>query len=98
MVSNNDTVMANTTEHSLDPIIWVGTIGSVIGILCVTVVVVVVVVVLVFLVCRLTRRPRAPSIPRVNENPVYGMYYFPDGERIDYATVEVEDENPYYGT
>ena len=86
--------MANNTEHSLDPTIWVGTIGSIIGILCITVVVVVVVI----LICRLTRRPRAPSIPRVNENPVYGMYYFPDGERIDYSTVEVEDENPYYAT
>ena len=30
--------------------------------------------------------------------PVYDMYYFADGDRIDYGNVEVEDENQMYGT
>ena len=31
-------------------------------------------------------------------NPVYGMYYFADGEHIDYGSAEVQDDNAYYGT
>ena len=33
-----------------------------------------------------------------DENPVYDMYYFADGDRIDYGNVEVEGENQMYGT
>ena len=29
-------------------------------------------------------------------NPVYGLYYFSDGERVDDSNVEVMDENSYY--
>ena len=42
---------------------------------------------------------REPEIEEeVDENPVYDMYYFADGEQVDYGTSEVEDENQYYGT
>ena len=40
--------------------------------------------------------PRASSVEDTDENPVYGMYYFADGQHIDYGTLEVQDENPYY--
>ena len=30
-------------------------------------------------------------------NPVYGMYYFSDGGRIDKSQSEVADGNDYYG-
>ena len=33
---------------------------------------------------------------RSDENPVYGLYYFENGEHIDNATVEAHDGNPYY--
>ena len=29
-------------------------------------------------------------------NPVYGLYYFSDGERVDDSSAEVVDENSYY--
>ena len=29
-------------------------------------------------------------------NPVYGLYYFSDGQRIDDSNAEVADENAYY--
>ena len=29
-------------------------------------------------------------------NPVYGLYYFNDGERVDDSNAEVMDENSYY--
>ena len=52
---------------------------------------------LAFLVIRrLRRNPQAPSVDQSDVNPVYGMYYFADGDHIDYANVEVEDANPYY--
>ena len=31
-------------------------------------------------------------------NDIYGLYYTAGGERMDESTVEVKDENPYYGT
>ena len=31
-------------------------------------------------------------------NPVYGMYYFSDGERIDESQSEVADGNEYYAS
>ena len=31
-------------------------------------------------------------------NDIYGLYYTAGGERIDESTMEVKDENPYYGT
>ena len=51
-----------------------------------------------FVTKRLRRRqsPRASSVEDTDENPVYDMYYFADGQHVDYGTSEVEDENPYY--
>ena len=33
----------------------------------------------------------------VDENPVYDMYYFADGDRVDYGNAEAKDENELYG-
>ena len=33
-----------------------------------------------------------------DKNPVYGMYYFADGERIDESKSEAVDKNVYYGS
>ena len=41
---------------------------------------------------------REEVITQGDENPVYGMYYFANGEHIDYGSVEVEDDNMYYGS
>ena len=45
---------------------------------------------------RLRRNLRRPSIEQSDVNPVYQMYYFADGEHVDYGNAEVEDANPYY--
>ena len=41
---------------------------------------------------------REEVIAQGDENPVYGMYYFANGEHIDYGSAEVEDNNAYYGS
>ena len=56
------------------------------------------VAVLVLFIFKRNRRNRAPSVEHNDENPVYGMYYFADGRHIDDGTVEVRDDNTYYGT
>ena len=33
---------------------------------------------------------------QVDDNPVYGMYYNSAGDKVDYGTSEVQDENTYY--
>ena len=38
------------------------------------------------------------SEARTASSEVYGMYYFADGEHIDYGSAEVQDDNAYYGT
>ena len=38
---------------------------------------------------------RSPPISE-DLNPVYGLYYFSDGQRVDDSSVEVMDENSYY--
>ena len=54
---------------------------------------------LVFFIFKHLRRTRTTSTVELNdENPVYGMYYFADGEHIDYETAEVQDDNENYGT
>ena len=74
-----------------DSIVVVSTISSLIVVLFVAV--------LVFFICKRRRRNRAPSVEHnADENPVYGMYYFADGRHIDDGTVEVQDDNTYYGT
>ena len=51
-----------------------------------------------FLLCRKrSKKPKEKPV-EVDENPVYDLYYFADGDRIDYGNVEVEDENQMYGT
>ena len=32
----------------------------------------------------------------MDDNPVYGIYYNSAGDKVDYGTSEVQDENTYY--
>ena len=54
--------------------------------------------VVAFLIARHLKIKRKPLVERRDENPVYQMYYFADGQHVDYGTSEVQDENQYYGT
>ena len=55
-------------------------------------------VVLVLRCKKKKNQKREAREPRVEEmNQVYGMYYFADGQHIDYETAEVQDDNEYYG-
>ena len=57
----------------------------------------VLVLVLVFILVKKRnqrKEARAPGV--VDMNPVYGMYYFADGEQIDAGKSEVVDDNDYY--
>jgi len=52
-----------------------------------------------FLLYRRSKKTKAEEhIEEVDENPVYDMYYFADGDRVDYGNVEAKDENELYGT
>ena len=53
------------------------------------------ILVVVFLIHR-RKREADPSATREDENPVYGIYYFSDGGKIDDGTMEVTDENEVY--
>ena len=52
----------------------------------------------VFFLNRLKKRTSEEPIQQGDANPVYGMYYFANGEHIDYGSAEVQDDNAYYGT
>ena len=45
----------------------------------------------------MVRKPKEKPV-EVDENPLYDMYLFADGDRIDCGHVEVEEENQMYGT
>ena len=50
-------------------------------------------------ICLCKRRPKSKANEEVNdedENPVYGLYEFQDGE-VTYTTAEVTDANEVYG-
>ena len=52
-----------------------------------------------FLLCRKrSKKPKEKPVEEVDENPVYDMYYFADGDRVDYGNTEVQDENDLYGS
>ena len=72
--------------------VLVSAISSVIAILFIAV--------LLIVICKFKRKKRTTSAVEENndENPVYGMYYFSDGEHIDYGTTEVQDDNDAYGS
>ena len=54
---------------------------------------------LAFFCVRQRRMRRKKSNQAMDEdlNPVYGLYYFSDGERVDDNNSEMMDENTYYG-
>ena len=70
----------------------VSAISSVVGVLFLAL--------LVFFICRHQKRTRTTSAVEENndENPVYGLYYFADGEHIDESRSEVLDNNENYGS
>ena len=45
--------------------------------------------------CKKIRAGRRMAKEDVND--IYGLYYTAGGERMDESTMEVKDENPYYG-
>ena len=55
--------------------------------------------IVVFVVVFRTFRNRSSieSVRDVDENPVYGRYYFANGSKIDGANSTVEDANSAYG-
>ena len=80
-------------DDSVDSAVVVGAItgGSIFLLLCAAFIAI--------LLCRKrSKKPKEKPVEEVDENPVYDMYYFADGDRIDYGNVEVEDENQMYGT
>lgn len=81
------------SKESTDNIAVASAISSIVGVLFLAL--------LVFFVCRNKHQKRTrttSSVENNDQNPVYGMYYFADGEHIDYETAEVQDENEYYGS
>ena len=61
-------------------------------------VILVCVAVLAFILFRRSKKTKAEEPAEVDENPVYDMYYFADGDRVDYGNAEAKDENELYGT
>ena len=45
---------------------------------------------------RRQKKSKDMSASSEDENPVYGIYYFSTGQKIDDNNVEVVDENQYY--
>ena len=64
------------------------------------VIVLLILAVVLFLVLRRRKSPQSAAEQQKPEdkNPVYGMYYFADGERIDESKSEAVDKNVYYGS
>ena len=44
------------------------------------------------------RNTQTGEIKTEDENPVYGMYYFANGENVDDGRSEAVDDNVYYGS
>ena len=80
----------NKDSATDDLTIAIASVGSIIALLCVGV--------FVLFLCKRKNNKREEVIAQGDENPVYGMYYFANGEHIDYGSAEVEDDNAYYGT
>ena len=55
------------------------------------------VVFLAIAIRRFQNRKRTQSIAEQEQNPVYGLYYFPDGNVIDSGNSLAQDNNSYYG-
>ena len=54
--------------------------------------------VLVLLLRRRKKKRAANQIKEEDKNPVYGIYYFADGEHIDQSRSEAVDNNENYGS
>ena len=72
------------------PVMIIASISTVTILLCIAF--------LAFFLYRHKKNVKEEVVAHGDENPVYGMYYFANGEHIDYGRVEVEDDNAYYGT
>ena len=87
----SETLTGDSESNAANPpVMLIASISSVAMLLCIAV--------LVFFLCRRKKNVKEEVVAHGDENPVYGMYYFADGEHIDYGSVEVEDDNAYYGT
>ena len=47
--------------------------------------------------CRCRKVHAGRQVEKEEVNDLYGFYYTAAGHRVDESTVEVKDENPYYG-
>ena len=54
--------------------------------------------VLVLVLSRRKKKRTANQIKAEDKNPVYGIYYFADGEHIDESRSEAVDTNENYGS
>jgi len=50
-------------------------------------------------ICHFKKKKRSEGVraPKVDENADYGLYYSTAGVRLDEGTMEMTDQNPYYG-
>ena len=48
------------------------------------------------LVIRHNKKKEQEHVRSEDVNPVYGIYYFSDGQKIDENNAEATDENQYY--
>ena len=65
---------------------------------CFVVTVLLLLALVIVLVLRCRKKRGAKESKAEDENPVYGIYYFADGERIDESRSEVVDHNENYGS
>jgi len=56
------------------------------------------VAVIAFMLFRRSKKTKVEEPAEVDENPVYDVYYFADGDRVDYGNAEAQDVNELYGT
>ena len=91
--------MSETVETTEAPETAFGDLAAIGAVSTVLLLLALLVLVLLVLRRKKKQRRKAAKAPRVEDkNPVYGMYYFADGGRIDQGRSEVtDDNNAYYG-
>ena len=73
--------------------------GPVVGAIVISILILTRTAAIAFFFFRRSKKTKAEdTVEEVDENPVYDMYYFADGDRVDYGNTEVQDENDLYGS
>ena len=73
--------------------------GLVVGAIVISILILACTAVIAFFFFRRSKKAKTEDkVEEVDENPVYDMYYFADGDRVDYGNAEVQDENDLYGS